>query len=427
MIRPRVPIRVAADWVLPIEGPPIRNGAVLVGLDGRIKAIGPADHVPESDDYDQHDYPGAALLPGLVNAHTHLELTGLAGRVEYDDFSHWIRAVRELKASLGPEWFAAAAKQGVRDAFAAGMTFVFDTGDSGAVFDALTAAGGAGVVYQEVFGPHPEQAPASLRQLDHRTFEAQKRVGRRVVVGLSPHAPYTVSAQLYIGTAALSEIGVLKPLAVHLAESAAETAFVVRGEGPFAEAWRARGIPSLAEQWPRDPAARRSPVAWLDAHQVLSAHTLVIHAVQLDEADIECLAERRVGIAHCPLSNRRHGHGDAPIAALREAWIRVGIGTDSVLSVGRLDLFAEMRAARAIASLTAAEALAMGTQGGARLLTWRPDFGTLQVGHWGDLVAVAIPEPAGYAPEEQVLAASPDDVVATYASGRLVYRVGQPT
>lgn len=427
MTQARRPIRLTADWVLPIAAPPIRDGAILIGPDGRIEAVGPGPAVPAPPDAWHHPYPNAAVLPGLVNAHTHLELTGLAGRVDQAEFSHWIRAVRELKAGLEPEWFVAAARRGVREAFAAGITFVYDTGDSGAIFAALTAEGGAGVGYQEAFGPHPDQVTQSMAALAEQIARAQGAAGPRVVVGVSPHAPYTVSAALYRAVAEWANARGL-PMAVHLAESAAESAFVTEGGGPFGSAWRARAIPPLALQWP-EPAARRSPVAWLDAHGVLGPTTLAIHTVQLDQADIDLLATRQVPIAHCPVSNRRHRHGDAPLAALRRSGLRVGVGTDSVISVDRLDLFAEMRAARHLAGLTAREALSMGTHDAARLLSSAPDFGTLEAGFWADLAVVDLgpPPPPRPDPEEGVLAAAPDRVVATYATGRVVYRAGPVT
>ncbi|MFN0178699.1 MAG: amidohydrolase family protein [Gemmatimonadales bacterium] len=426
MTKPAGPIRLSADWVIPIDRSPMFDAAILIDAEGRIAELGPAGNVPSPPGGQTAHFAGAALLPGLVNAHTHLELTGLAGKVDDADFTRWIRGVRELKADLTADWFATAARQGVRDCFAAGITYVLDTGDSGAVFGALIELGGAGTVYQEVFGPHPDQVATSLAELTEKAATARSKAPRRVNVGISPHAPYTVSAPLYRAVARLAQVG-RYPIAVHLAESPAETAFVVHGQGPFADAWQARGIPPLADQRPNDPAARRSPVAWLDAQGILTPQTLVIHAVQVDAQDVAILAERNVGVAICPLSNRRHGHGDPPLKAMRQAGIKVGVGTDSVLSVGKLDLFAEMRAARTMAGLSARRALALGTAEAARLASPAADFGSLTKGLWGDVVAVALPGTPDQDPEERVLMAGPDQILATYASGRLVYRQGHPT
>jgi 5-methylthioadenosine/S-adenosylhomocysteine deaminase len=332
--------------------------------------------------------------------------------------------LRVAKAARRSEAFAAAARRGVEDAFAAGITTVADTGDSGAVLPALVEMGGSGIVYQEVFGPDPLESDQSLGRLRNQVATLREAEAGRVRLGVSPHAPYTVSAPLYRAVAALAAADGL-PVAVHLAESADETALVTRDEGAFAMAWRRRRIPSIAEQGRGlPPEARRSPVAWLDALGVLGPRTLCIHCVQLDPADIERLAATGASVAHCPVSNRRHGHGDAPLAALLAAGVPVGGGTDSVLSVGRLDLNPELRAARDLAGLSPRDALALATTGAARALGL-DDVGALVPGAWADLVAFGrVPAP-GEAPESAVLAAGPDDVLATWVGGRAVYRRGE--
>jgi 5-methylthioadenosine/S-adenosylhomocysteine deaminase len=241
----------------------------------------------------------------------------------------------------------------------------------------------------------------------------------RVRLGVSPHAPYTVSGPLYRATAAWARAAEL-PIAVHLAESPAETALLSGATGSFAEAWRRRDIPMPSP-------LGHSPVQWLDQLGVLSARTLCIHVVQATGLDIGRLASAGAAVAHCPRSNRAHGHGDAPLAALLAARIRVGVGTDSVVSVGELDLLAEARAARALAGLDAVQALALCTTGAARALGLASEIGGLRVGKWGDCVVVRCP-PAGarLAPEEQVLTSGPRDVMATYVGGRDVYRNSRP-
>ncbi len=415
-------MRVTADWLVTLDGPPVAGAAVLLEASGRIAALGPSAEVPTPPGIAEIALPGTALIPGLVNAHTHLELTGLHGQVEEDDFTRWIRGVRELKAGLSPDWFRAAARQGVRDAFAAGITLVLDTGDSGAVLPALDELGGAGVAYQEVFGPDPAQCAASIAGLEAALDRQLPWCSDRVRLGLSPHAPYTVSGPLYRAAAQLAAQRGL-PIAVHLAESPAESRFVREDQGPFADAWRARGIPPLAQQGSTPDSARRSPVAWLEAHGVLGPTTLCIHTVQLDASDREVLAARRVGIAHCPVSNRRHGHGDADSAALVAAGLTVGVGTDSVVSVGALDMFAELRAARALFGTSARETLRHGTLIGAQLAGMAAERGALTPGRFGDIAAVRLSE-AGDPDlvEELVLAAEAKSVAATFASGRMVYR-----
>jgi 5-methylthioadenosine/S-adenosylhomocysteine deaminase len=166
-------------------------------------------------------------------------------------------------------------------------------------------------------------------------------------------------------------------------------------------------------------------VAWLDRLGVLGPSTLVIHAVQLDDADLDILRVRNVAVAHCPLSNARHGHGAARPAAIRAAGIRLGVGTDSVVSVGRLDPLAELRAARRLIGCTAEEALELGTIEGARLVGLEHEAGRLRPGYFADLIAVDVPgNLSGGSVAEAVLGAAPDSIRATFGSGRQVYRRG---
>jgi cytosine/adenosine deaminase-related metal-dependent hydrolase len=405
-------VRLAAGWVLPIDVQPIAEGAVLIGSDGRIAAVGPDAAVPRPEGVAQHRFPDAALVPGFVNVHTHLELTDLAGQVEEDDFPAWIGRLRELKERCGAEAYLAAAKRGLADCWAGGVTTVADTGDRGVVIRALAECGGSGIVYQEVFGPHPAQSREGLEGLQARVAELRPFETARVRLGVSPHAPYTVSGPLYRSVAAFARSEAL-PLAVHLAESSAETQLLGAAAGPFAEAWRRRSIPLPA-------LPGRSPVAWLAEHDVLGERTLCIHVVRADSADIGRLAEAGVAVAHCPLSNRRHGHGDAPLAQLLAAGIRVGVGTDSVVSVGRLDLLAEVRAARELAALSWERALALITLEGARALGLAAEVGSLAPGKWGDLAIVRLRSAHG-SPAERVLTSAAEDLVATYVGGRQVF------
>jgi 5-methylthioadenosine/S-adenosylhomocysteine deaminase len=243
--------------------------------------------------------------------------------------------------------------------------------------------------------------------------ELSRWQGGRVRLGVSPHAPYTVSGPLYAAVAQWARAEDL-PLAVHLAESHAETALLRHGTGPFAEAWREREIPLPT-------GAGCSPVEWVERHGVLGERTLCIHMVQADGADLARLARSAAAVAHCPLSNAAHGHGAAPLGAYLAHEIRVGLGTDSVLSVGTPDLLAEARAARRLAGLDADAALALATLGGARALRLDEEIGSLEPGKWGDCAVVLPRSPAGE-PAEQVLQARREDVVATFLGGRDVYR-----
>jgi 5-methylthioadenosine/S-adenosylhomocysteine deaminase len=411
--------RLSARWVLPIGEPPVERGALLVGPDGRIMAVGNELDVPRPVDALAEDFGEALLLPGLVNTHTHLELTGVGGGPPEPDFAAWLRRLRAAKATRAPDGFLAAACRGLADCWAAGVTTVADTGDSGAVIQALAEAGGSGIAYQEVFGPHPDQRDESLAGLERQVERLGQYVGGRVRIGVSPHAPYSVSGPLYAATAEFARRAGL-PLAVHVAESAAESALLARGAGEFADAWQARGIPLPSP-------LGRTPVAWLEEHGVLSERTLCIHAVRVAGQDIGRLVRAGAAVAHCPLSNRAHGHGAAPLAGLLAASLRVGLGTDSAMSVGALDLLAEARAAGELAGLSAARALSLCTLEGAGALGLEGEVGSLAPGKWGDCVVIRPPRGLeGAPPEELVLASGPRDVLVTLVGGRDVYRSSRP-
>ena len=408
---------------MPVEGEPIRNAAVLIGTDGRIASCGVDSQVPTPDDAELLDLADAILLPGLVNAHTHLELTGFSGTASELDFRQWILSIRRLKLARTPEQYLQAARQGIRDCWAGGVTTIADTGDSGAVALALSELNGSGIAYHEVFGPHPGQLEESFTGLTGRFAELARAVQGRVRLGVSPHAPYTVSGPLYARVSAWAREREL-PVAVHVAESNAEQEFVTRGTGPFADAWKSRGIPLLdhLSQQSAPPPLRPSAPLWLDTHGVLGPNTLCIHAIRLDDADIRLLAERGAAVAHCPVSNAAHGHGTSPIAALRAAGVRVGLGTDSVASVGQLDLWREMRTAQSLAGWSDAEALALATLEGARALGLEREIGSIRSGKWGDLVAVTASGPREADPIEMVLRATPAAVVLTVVGGVIVHQ-----
>jgi len=367
-------LRIHAGSVHPVTAPPIEDGAVLVDDRGTIAAVGPHSLVPAPAGARELAFPDASLVPGLVNTHTHLELTHLADKNAEREFARWIRSLRTLKDATTPDEFARAAERGVRDAWAAGVTCVADTGSTGAPLEALARLGARGIYYQEVFGPDPAHCAASMEELRRALDRLSPLATSPLSLGVSPHAPYTVSEPLYRAVADLARRERC-PLAMHLAESRAETELVRDGSGPFADALRARGFAVRAQHC--------SPVQYLLRLGVLQRATgwLCIHCVQVDERDVAILRDSGAGVAHCPRSNRAHGHGTAPLAAFRRAGLRVGLGTDSVVSVGDSSLSAEAAAA----GLDGEDALRMLTIEGARALGLESEIGSLDVGKAGDL------------------------------------------
>jgi len=382
-------IRYHARWVLPISRPPFEHGTV-VEHGGRIEYVGESSGAPEGTDVYLGD---VALLPGLVNAHTHLELTVMRGFLEDLEFRAWIfRLTRARREALTPETLIDSARAGIAEGLLAGITTYADTNDSGAPFRAMLEMGVRGVSYQEVFGPDPAQCAESLAGLREKVDVLRRDQTALVRAGVSPHAPYSVCDGLFEGTAAFAREERL-PIAVHIAESEDESSLVQHALGGWADSHRSRGLTV-------DPRAA-SPIRLLEKTHVLDSRPLLIHCIRVDSDDISAMARHDCAVAHCPASNAKLGHGIAPLTDFLRAGIRVGLGSDSVASNNRMDLLDEARLAvfmqRARDSrfdaISATEALELATLGGARALGLDSDVGSLDVGKSADLAAFPLATP----------------------------------
>ncbi|MGZ3434719.1 MAG: amidohydrolase family protein [Gemmatimonadaceae bacterium] len=382
-------MRYHARWVLRITQPPIENGTV-VETDGKITYVGSREGAPPGKDYDLGE---AILLPGLINTHTHLELTAMRGFLENCQFAAWIDKLRQSRNEvLDDAMLLDSARFGIVEGIEAGITTYADTCSSGVVMQAMRELGVRGIMYQEVFGPDPSQSSGAMRELEERVEELQAAQTELVSLGVSPHAPYTVSDPLYDAAAKFAAKRGL-PLAMHVAESEAENDIVVSGTGEFADRWRRRGIPVARRE--------RSPIALLEKHGALERGPLLIHCVRVDDADIAIMARHRCAVAHCPASNAKFGHGIAPLLPIMAAGIRVGMGSDSVASNNRMDILDEARlavlihraATRKHDAFGAHQALELATIGGARALGLESRVGSLEVGKDADLAAFRIDIP----------------------------------
>jgi 5-methylthioadenosine/S-adenosylhomocysteine deaminase len=400
----------AADWVLPVEGAPLERGGVAVE-DGRIVAVGPADEL----EGERREFPEAAILPGLVNAHSHLEYAVYAGFGDGLAFGPWLHTHIERKARIGWDEFVAIARLGAAECLASGVTAVGDASFSGASAIAADQVGLRGIVYLEVFG---SDVQAARERLAETLSRVESELSTRILLGVSPHAPYSVSPEVYAAAYALE-----RPVATHVAESDDEASFLLRGEGPIA---------AVSEVDPPGATAVRH----LAAHGLLEPRVLAAHCVKVDDEEIELLAEHDVAVAHCPRSNALLGCGIAPLRALLDAGLRVGLGTDSPASTPSFDMWEEMRAAiyaaRARAerpdALRASEALELATLGSARALGLAGEIGSLAPGKRADLAVVSLTG-SPYLPWEDptvavVFGGSPERVELTLVEGEQRYEKG---
>jgi 5-methylthioadenosine/S-adenosylhomocysteine deaminase len=399
---------LSADWVLPVSGAPIRNGAVAIE-DGRIAAVGTQGELGRGI-----EYTDAAILPGFVNAHSHLEYAVYAGFGDGLSFAPWIVLHTERKARIGIPEMERIARLGAAECLASGITTVGDCSFSGAAATACAELGLKGIVYIEVFSQGDSTEQMQTRFDAHRDRVAGV-LSDRVRIGISPHSLYTASLELWQEAGALG-----LPMATHLAESQAEQEWLRHGTGPFAV---------------HVPPARTRLEA-LAEHGLLSPGLTAAHCVLLDDDELALLAEHGVAAVHCPRSNALLGCGIAPLRRLVDASLTVGLGTDSPASTPSFDMFEELRAALFFArarerrpdALGATEALELATLGSARALGLADEVGSIEPGKHADLVVVSL-EGSPFLPWEDpaaavVLGGSPQRVAATLVDGEIRYERG---
>lgn len=425
----------SARWVLPISSSPIEDGALAIDGSEIIDIGGRSSLTAKFPGAEARHFGEAAILPGFINAHSHLELTAMRGFLdnEESDFLAWLRKLTNARLErMTQEDLLVSAKWGACEAVRAGVTCVADASDAGyQTMKALRELGLRATVFQESFGPDPTLAVDNFEKLKVKVSRLRELETPLVRVGVSPHAPYTVCApQLEL----ISEFALAEglPLMMHAAESAAEEMFVREGRGSFATGLENRGI-----AW---HAPGVSSIQYLARLGVLRTRPLLAHCINVDGVDIETIKETGARIAHCPKSNAKLGHGRAPLAAFLERGIDVGLGSDSVASNNNCDLLEEARfailtarsgfdAAAGQRMLEASDALHAATLGGAHALGLEGQVGDLRIGLQADLAVVALSGmhqlPSFDPVNTLVFASSARDVISTVVGGRELYRDGE--
>jgi cytosine/adenosine deaminase-related metal-dependent hydrolase len=347
---------LTASWVVPVGAPPIPNGRVAVA-GGRVAWVGGEHGAPEGPVTDLG--PGV-LLPGLVNAHCHLELSHLWRRETAGGFVSWVARIVAARGKEDGGASRAAADGAVRALEGNGTVAVGDVSNALGHLDLLAGSSLAAVVFHELIAWDPAAAESALAQATARVAAARERLtNSRVDVRLAAHAPHSVSPQLL--TRMVAEGG---PAAIHLAESPAESAFLENGTGEWPGFLAARGLGHVDFTPPG-----LSPVAYAETRGVLHPGLVAAHCVQTGAADHALLARRGVSVALCPRSNAALGVGLAPVPGMLEAGVRLCVGTDSLASAPSLDLVDDLVALhRAFPGIDAGQWVRMATLGGAEAL-----------------------------------------------------------
>ncbi len=394
-----------AAWLLPISQPPIRDGWILTERN-RIVAFGPS-HATDLPPSNEIDLGPVAVLPALVNAHTHLELSWMRGRLPAtDDFPGWIRDVIALQRSGAGagEAAVAAIRAAIAESRAAGTGVIGDISNTLASVAPLMDAGPPAMVFHELIGFRHDNASAAIEEACRRL--AALPAGTNVRYALAAHAPYSVSPALFQAIRAAPPTGRSARWSVHLGESAAETEFLLRGSGP----WRTL-LEDLGSWDPSWSAPRCGPVQYLDRMGLLDDRLLVVHGVQFGADDLEALAATGATVVTCPRGNRRTGAGEPPVGAFYESGVRVAVGTDSLASVPDLNLFSELEELRRLApGVPASRLLESATLSGARCLGFDNQYGSLEAGKRASLIAVTVPADVTDVEEHLVSGILPADV-----------------
>ena len=427
----------SAQWIVPVSSPPLADGGIAVS-ESRIVAVGARETLSQQfPEAKVQDFGPAAIVPGLINSHSHLELTAMRGFLENEetDFFAWLKKLTLARLErMTADDLNVSAQWGACEAARAGVTCVADASDAAfESMNALRAVGLRGIVFQESFGPDPRLAQENFAKLQEKITRLREHETALVTCGVSPHAPYTVCGpqlELIAEFALAEEL----PLMMHASETSMETALLSEGRGAFADGLRNRGI-----EW---QTPRVSTIQYLKQHGILGTKPLLAHCIHVDAPDIDTLGETGSKIAHCPKSNSKLRHGVAPLTKFIEQGIATGLGSDSVASNNVCDLFEEARYALLLArsglagknsksDLSAGDVLQLATTGGARALGMSEQLGSLQKEMQADFAIVSL---AGtqqipvYDPVSALIFCSgANDVVLTLVAGREVYRDGRVT
>ncbi|MBC7797294.1 MAG: amidohydrolase family protein [Pyrinomonadaceae bacterium] len=419
-----------ADFVLPVTAAPIELGAIAVD-DAKIIAVGTKTEICEQfPNAETRNFDGCVITAGLVNCHAHLELTVMRGFLDTveNDFFAWLRKLTSARETLTTKDLEISATFGAMEAAKAGITCIGDIASfADNTFNALRNLGLRGVAFQETINPNAITANETFAKLKDKIAALHGLETETLTLGISPHAPYSVSPKLFELT---TDFAINKHLhvSIHAAESKAERDFVESGAGIFADFLRVRNIIF--------DAPRTSTIKYLNALGVLQTKPLLAHCVGADESDIEILAETNSKVAHCPKSNAKFGHGIAPFADFIAKKIVVGLGSDSVASNNVCDVLEEARFAAMLARtrgdfVESKTVLRAATIEGAKALNLESKIGSLETGKQADFTVISLnslqQQPVFDVYAALIFASSARDVTATFVAGNPIYENGEFT
>jgi aminodeoxyfutalosine deaminase len=402
--------RYRCRWLVTMEGEPLENAAFVVEKN-RFVEVGPASELLERPG-EFVDLGESVVLPGLINAHCHLDYSSFRGSIlPSRNFPRWISRINALKRSLNDDDYLKAVELGFDELQRSGVTSVFDIVATPQILPRLAPPRIRTWFFLELIDIRPRPWIDENAFGSWLCFEPSDWLGG---FGLSPHAPYTASAELY--SAALTATQNFKmPLTTHVSESASEYEMFAAGKGDLFDFLSKMGRPMT-------DCGRLSPFRSLALSGLLPKDALLVHMNELDEADLEILDRdewRSLSIVHCPKSNRFLHHRPFPMEALRERGFNLCLGTDSLASNDSLNLFSEMRmAARNHSFVSPKELVEMVTVKPAHAIGLEESLGQIKPGYLAD--AISIPFRGGYRSIYEEIINYRDDVLWMMVDGKLV-------
>ncbi len=399
-------IIIKAKYLIPTPGSCIENGAVAV-TGTKIHRVGLWREMASLPGVEKIiDLGNVIIMPGLINTHTHLDLSNLHNRIKpTSNFTHWVFQVIGARMRWKDEDYVASLEKGAKLSIESGVTTVADISNTGHAFSVLKKSPLRKVVYKEIIGLKAEQAVNIMKKFKEEL--PQIRTDELLSVGLSPHAPYSVSGELYQAACGFAGESRL-PMCTHLAETQDEIEFLTKGTGNFLAFLRQ--IRALPDDW-KPPG--KTPIRYLNELGVINNRTLLIHCNYVSDEEIAIIQSSGASVAFCPGSHRFFGHTNHPVRRYLDAGINVGIGTDSLASNDTLSVLEELKYLFINHALSPQILISMATLNSAKAIGLESQVGQLREGFGADICGIGLPE-------------QPDEANTTSGNGALYQRLFSP-
>lgn len=372
---------IRGKWLIPVAFPPIRDGYLII-KNGKITSIGKISNLKKKDFKKTIDCSHHIVMPGLINPHTHLELSNIKGKIKRDtSFTHWIKSLTNEILSWKEEDYESSINKGIDELIFSGVTTIGDISRTGLSYEIFDERGLRGIVFLEVLGFHPSIEKERMGFLKKKIRPIDK--DKRVNFGVSPHSPYSVTPDLFKeGYQVAFQHGA--PIAIHCSETEEELEFVEKGRGEIRNMLEDFGL--WDNHW---SAPRISPIAYLNRMGVLK-NIIGVHINLLKDGDLALLESNHVKVVCCLGSNQWFNREKiCPIDLLLKKGISVSLGTDSLASNDSLNFFVEMRLAKKVfPKLSYQQIIEMVTIKGAKALSLDEKIGSFEKDKEADIISV---------------------------------------